>query len=198
MIKNKIVNIFFKSHIFLYILIFFSHSISVEACSLNFTSPQSGATVFSPTISVSGTGSGNANQSDVGQVSATLNGVVFFQRSGVFTQLIDFFGSGAASVTLKPGANTLTVSGSVSGCSASDTAVVFYDPNPTKTKKNQGAQNMCNGTNPINGGTGNKYQLETDYEGVGLHPLVFQRYFNSTDTQAGALGKKWGHSYSSR
>jgi YD repeat-containing protein len=40
--------------------------------------------------------------------------------------------------------------------------VIFYDPTPAATKKNQGpSPATCNGTNPINGGTSNKVQLET-------------------------------------
>ncbi len=34
------------------------------ACSINFTSPARGSTVTTPTVSVSGTGSGNANPGD--------------------------------------------------------------------------------------------------------------------------------------
>jgi len=54
----------------------------------------------------------------------------------------------------------------------------------------------CNGTNPINHFTGTKYQREVDYVGVGNHPLVFERYYNSRDLANTALSKAWRHSYS--
>jgi hypothetical protein len=179
------------------ILLLYTFSFSAQSCSLNFTSPAAGATVLIPTITVTGTGSGTANLSDVGQVTATVNGTVFFSQSGTFTTLINFLGSGAASVTLQPGANTLLVTGSVTGCSASDTRVIFYDPTPAATKKNQGpSAATCNGTNPINGGTSNKVQLETDYQGDGIYPLVFQRHYNSKATETSAVGNYWRSSYS--
>ncbi|NLO59443.1 MAG: RHS repeat protein, partial [Synergistaceae bacterium] len=54
---------------------------------------------------------------------------------------------------------------------------------------------MCVG-NPINLGTGNKFQAETDYQSGGADPLVFSRYYNSTDT-TGPMGG-WRHTYSQR
>jgi uncharacterized protein RhaS with RHS repeats len=181
------------------ILLLYTFSFSAQSCSLNFTSPAAGATFLTPTITVTGTGSGTANLSDVGQVTATVNRTVFFSQSGTFTTLINFLGSGAASVTLQPGANTLVVTGSVTGCSASDTRVIFYDPTPAATKKNQGpSAATCNGTNPINGGTSNKVQLETDYQGDGIYPLVFQRHYNSKATETSAVGNSWRNSYSDR
>ncbi|MFW5444281.1 MAG: hypothetical protein ACKE51_08260 [Methylococcaceae bacterium] len=92
---------------------------SVIACSLQFTDPQRGITVFTPTINVAGTGSGAADPGAVGSVSATINGLLFFQQSGAFTSLINFFGPGSALVSLKEGINHLSVNGSVEGCSAS-------------------------------------------------------------------------------
>ncbi|MDZ4152041.1 MAG: DUF6531 domain-containing protein, partial [Methylicorpusculum sp.] len=188
-----------KYSVFAVFLLFVFHA-SAHACSLTFTSPQSGQTVSSPTITVAGTGSGNANQGAVGQVTATRNGNVFFQQSGVFTTLINFLGSGAASVTLTPGANVLNVSGSVSGCSASDSVVVFYDPTPVVTEKNLGqlACGAVSGGNPINIGTGNKYQLESDYQGAGDFPLVFERTYNSnksTFSERFGASSGWRHSY---
>ncbi|MCQ8106445.1 hypothetical protein NP590_20270 [Methylomonas sp. SURF-2] len=82
---------------------------SAQACSLQFTSPARGSTVASSQIGVSGTGSGNANSGDQGQVTAYINGTPFFCQSGTFTTLINFLGSGAASVNLQKGANTLSV-----------------------------------------------------------------------------------------
>lgn len=56
--------------------------------------------------------------------------------------------------------------------------------------KNLGA--TCNAVgNPINAGTGNKYQAQTDYQGSGLFPLQFTRHYNSQSEQAGSIGYGW-------
>jgi YD repeat-containing protein len=51
--------------------------------------------------------------------------------------------------------------------------------------------------NPINIGVGNKYQPESDYQGAGDFPLVFERVYNSSTTNSFALGlgSHWLHSY---
>lgn len=52
--------------------------------------------------------------------------------------------------------------------------------------------------NPINIGTGNKYQFESDYQGAGDFPLIFERTYNSSSsTYSVALGvvSGWRHSY---
>lgn len=52
--------------------------------------------------------------------------------------------------------------------------------------------------NPINIGTGNKFQLESDYQGAGDVPLVFERSYNSdAATVSERLGTDsgWRHSY---
>jgi RHS repeat-associated protein len=54
----------------------------------------------------------------------------------------------------------------------------------------------CNQSNPINHFTGSKYQRETDYVGVGQHPLRFERHYNSRDLANVALGRTWRHTYS--
>ncbi len=168
---------------------------AADACSLSFTAPARGSTVVTAQVGVAGTGSGTANQGDVGQVTATLNGVPFFQQSGTFTTLINFLGSGAASVTLQPGPNLFEVHGSVNGCSASDSMVVYYTPPPPPAQKNAGQPQACNGTNPVNGATGNKYQAESDYTGTGRLPLEFKRYYNSAYPEHRTLGLRWRHSY---
>lgn len=38
---------------------------------------------------------------------------------------------------------------------------------------------LTGGTDPINVGTGNNFQEESDYESPGIFPLVFKRYYNS-------------------
>lgn len=74
----------------------------------------------------------------------------------------------------------LTVWCSVNGCSASDSLVVYYQPAPPTEQKNAGEPEICNGTNPVNDVTGNKFQQEPDYPGSGDFSLQFIRYYNST------------------
>ena len=53
--------------------------------------------------------------------------------------------------------------------------------------------------NPINVGTGNKFQREDDYIGVGHFPLSFARYYNSSTTApTGTIGQKWLSTYDRR
>ena len=52
-----------------------------------------------------------------------------------------------------------------------------------------------NGTNPINGGTGNKFQQETDLIGASSSSLHFDRYYNSQRAIAGRLGSYWTDSF---
>lgn len=49
--------------------------------------------------------------------------------------------------------------------------------------------------NPINFGTGNKYQSELDYQGVGPFPLVLVRHYNSQDSGGTTLGPNWRGAY---
>ncbi len=60
-------------------------------------------------------------------------------------------------------------------CSASDSMAVYYTPPPPAQKKGSGPPRECNRSNPICGGTGNKYQREIDYVGAGVFPLRFER-----------------------
>ncbi|MBM4201402.1 MAG: RHS repeat protein, partial [Gammaproteobacteria bacterium] len=180
------------------LLALIAHASPGWSCSLSFTTPARGSTVTSATVGVAGTGSGTANAGDVGTVTATVNGQVFFSQSGRFTTLIQFLGSGAASVTLRPGPNVLQVSGSAGSCSASDQMVVHYTPPPPAAQKAAGAPLVCNGSNPIDGGNGNKFQTERDYTGAGPFPLVFERYYNSQFDSNGTLGPRWRHGYDRR
>jgi len=65
--------------------------------------------------------------------------------------------------------------------------------------KNTGPPPLCSSAgNPINIGTGNKYQPETDYQGAGDFPLVFERTYNSdaaTVSERLGTGSGWRHSY---
>lgn len=52
-----------------------------------------------------------------------------------------------------------------------------------------------NGGNPISHASGNKYQIESDYVGVGPLPLVFERHYNSQRTRVSYIGINWRHTY---
>src|SRR5215831_6257050 len=66
-----------------------------------------------------------------------------------------------------------------------------------KTGKN-GAP-LCPCGNPINAGTGNKFQAETDLQEPGAGSLSFERYYNSgMEAYDGRLGGHWQHTYSRR
>lgn len=58
--------------------------------------------------------------------------------------------------------------------------------------KNEGPPDptSCIG-NPINAGTANKYQAETDYRARGAFPLELARHYNSQSTLSGELGANW-------
>jgi RHS repeat-associated protein len=56
----------------------------------------------------------------------------------------------------------------------------------------------CNGSNPINSGTGNKYQEDEDYAGAAQFPLALRRYYNSLSRENGPLGLNWRHHYQRR
>jgi YD repeat-containing protein len=52
------------------------------------------------------------------------------------------------------------------------------------------------GTNPINIGTGNKYESQLDYAGAQPYPLVFERFYNAdVTTVSGHLLSNWRHTY---
>ena len=166
------------------------------ACSIQFTSPQSGAVVNTQTIGVSGTASGFANPGAVGSASATVNGRVFFQQSGTFTALINFFGSGAATVSLDRGVNTLRVTGSVSGCSAAGSITITYEPPPAQPNPPKNSGPGCDQANkpagnPCDPATGNKFQRETDYVSPQRLPLLIERFYNSNVGQPGSIGMNW-------
>ncbi|WP_445147248.1 RHS repeat-associated core domain-containing protein [Dyella sp. Tek66A03] len=58
----------------------------------------------------------------------------------------------------------------------------------------------CNGTNPIHTASGNKYQRETDYVGMGPYPLRFDRAYSHNTIVANLpvpMGIGWSHTYSS-
>jgi RHS repeat-associated protein len=68
--------------------------------------------------------------------------------------------------------------------------------------KNEGCvKDSCYVGNPINLGTGNKFQIETDYVGAGPFPLVLKRAYNSAASmQPGVevIGSHWRNHYERR
>jgi YD repeat-containing protein len=71
-----------------------------------------------------------------------------------------------------------------------DTGVCELPP-----KSNGGSGCGVDFNNPINGGTGNKWQHEIDLAG-GASGLAFDRYYNaSTTASTGTLGSGWSHAY---
>ncbi|MBL1140421.1 MAG: RHS repeat protein [Proteobacteria bacterium] len=54
----------------------------------------------------------------------------------------------------------------------------------------------CGIKNPINPGTGNKFQIETDYTSKSPFGLIIQRTYNSNDSVTSSrIGQNWRHSY---
>ncbi|AFP30852.1 hypothetical protein MRBBS_1915 [Marinobacter sp. BSs20148] len=168
------------------------------ACTLRLTAPGDGATVRAANVTVYGQGGADANQGDSGTVTATINGTPFFNYSGSFTAAVSFLQSRGVAVTLRPGLNFLSVSGSAGSCRAFDKMTVLYEPE-LELSKNKGAPDdglSCNSPakqqgNPINASIGNKYQAEEDYRREGTFPLLFTRHYNSFDGY-------WRHNYSTR
>lgn len=78
------------------------------------------------------------------------------------------------------------------GCTTPEISVNGTCVNPTATKEMGGDNCPMLKSNPINVGNGNKYQVETDYTGIGIFPLGFQRYYNSSaDVINTRLGHHW-------
>lgn len=175
--------------------VFFNYA--QAGCTLNFTSPQDGATVTSSGITIYGQGGADAQHGDSGTVTATLNGASFFNYSGSFTAAVSFLQSRGVAITLREGLNFLAVSGSVGGCSRSDTMTILYDPEVNLGANKGKPETLSCDTpstaqgNPINAAIGNKFQQEEDFRGGGPYPLHFSRHYNSVDGY-------WRHSYSTR
>ncbi|MCP4410444.1 MAG: RHS repeat protein, partial [Gammaproteobacteria bacterium] len=64
--------------------------------------------------------------------------------------------------------------------------------------KNLGKPEFCPEGNPINQATGNKFQLETDYDSPVAGGLNFRRYYNSLAPTHGSLGTHWRSTYDRR
>lgn len=162
-----------------------------QACTLNFTSPHDGATTRTAGVTIFGQGGASAEFGNLGTVTATLNGATFYNYSGSFTAAVTFLEARGVPVTLRPGINVLTVTGSVGACSASDSMTIMYDPEVTLSKnKGTPPPKTCT-ANPINLAVGNKFQRETDFSSLSSPLLTFDRIYNSLDGY-------WRHSLSTR
>ncbi len=85
---------------------------------------------------------------------------------------------------------------------AGDVAIYSFCPAGTicvSATKNNGNVGQCMifaGTNPINIATGNKFETEMDYQGVGDASLQLLRYYNSdSDTESANWGQQWRSTY---
>ncbi|MEQ1560351.1 MAG: RHS repeat-associated core domain-containing protein [Methyloglobulus sp.] len=81
------------------------------------------------------------------------------------------------------------------GCSVDNNIQILKAPSP----KNQGKDDpdcpkTCDG-NPINAGTGNKFQIETDYVGSPHTGLEIRRYYNSQNSTETTFGTGWRSSW---
>jgi RHS repeat-associated protein len=123
---------------------------------------------------------------------------------------------GIASVNFTPGSSAGTYSIVATTRSAPDKPQTFSVsvevPSSTHGKakdpleglnppKNHGVPNelICEASpmtgNPINLGTGNKYQHELDYSSADSFPLIFDRHYNSDSPAGSSLGDYWRGTY---
>ena len=83
--------------------------------------------------------------------------------------------------------STLTITGGAFQCGS--------EPMPSP-EKNRGKQcSLNNGSDPINGATGNNFQEALDWKGAGPLPLRLERYYNSSAGNNGKFGYGWSHYY---
>lgn len=88
-------------------------------------------------------------------------------------------------ITANDGDESCSISASVGGSS---------DEGDVDQSKNEGSDPNCPQAcvgNPINVGTGNKFQVETDYTGPLYTGIELRRYYNSQDTQTSTFGANW-------
>ena len=80
-------------------------------------------------------------------------------------------------------------------CEVEDKNVRACNTEP-KPDKERGQCGLPMDGNPCNVASGNKYQVETDFTGVGPFPLRLERYYNSDlETPSTNLGDQWRHFY---
>jgi len=81
------------------------------------------------------------------------------------------------------------------GLFALPTKCFWPGTDPNKTVGNPCAQGCGN---PVHSRTGNKFQLEVDYESSGSFPMRFARFYNSVAISPDQAGAQWRHSFQSR
>ncbi|MBI2768760.1 MAG: hypothetical protein HYX47_04015 [Burkholderiales bacterium] len=102
---------------------------------------------------------------------------------------------------MTPGSDTLT--GTCDGCTSPGTAGVTVLPPPPVNDGNSCSRKVLEEGNPITPATGEKTQVETDFQDIAAHPLNWVRNFRSTwatgSPRAGlldaGLGKVWSHNH---
>jgi RHS repeat-associated protein len=126
--------------------------------------------------------------------------------SGTATVTVNTDSTGVASIYFNAGDASGTYQLAATSKAAPNVTVNFTvtvsGTNPLaniKDRKNlgEGEGKTCPdvfGGNPINTATGNKFQAETDYVGIGPFPLRYIRYYNSRQDSGGVHGN-WNSSY---
>ncbi len=107
---------------------------------------------------------------------------------------------GATGWTLIPFATDALIVGSAEACNVPN----YTDPVNGQCGPPKCTDDCCgdcgNGTNPIHTASGNKYQRETDFVGMGPFPLRMVRTYNSNRApeMTFSFGAGWTHSYAAR
>jgi YD repeat-containing protein len=131
-------------------------------------------------------------------------------KGGSITSSANTDSNGIASADFTPGSKSGSYTITATSQAAPDTPQTFTvnvtvlstkgkTPDPLKDAdlaKNHGMPNEleCVG-NPINVGTGNKYQYEHDYSSADSFPLIFDRHYNSDAPATSSLGGYWRGTY---
>ena len=86
-------------------------------------------------------------------------------------------------------------------CTAGTSIIERYCGSSIDKNAGDNCEAGCPGVgNPINPGTGNKYQIERDFSVAGVHPWTFTRTYNSDNgvLQRGLFGRNWSSSFSQK
>jgi YD repeat-containing protein len=78
---------------------------------------------------------------------------------------------------------------------ASNPSSCLYDQSRAPAAKQEGMPPYCPKGNPIDHGTGNKLQFESDYQGSGSVGLRLQRTYNGSSIRNGRYGARWNSNY---
>jgi len=150
---------------------------------MNLTENTGGAVSGTSRIAIIGQPQYYAVFSLTGQVSGS---AFSFQETGIISQTPPpggFWCLKSGTLSLSPNGGSLSGSWQAPGCSPG-----------TLTLTNPANLGNCCGLaagNPINAGTGNKYQAETDFVGGTATGLSLTRYYNSQGATSSAIGANW-------